>query len=79
MTATAAPTATPKKVKIPRQVVLPLMLGAAAYAALLVAEPWAALAAAGLLYAGMIPFSLRSYRQKVEAARSAQAEQAAAV
>jgi CDP-diacylglycerol--serine O-phosphatidyltransferase len=73
------PTWSFKKVKIPRQVVLPLMLGAAAYAALLVAEPWAALAAAGLLYAAMIPFSLRSYRQKVEAARSAQAEQAAAV
>ncbi|HEY8611991.1 MAG TPA: phosphatidylcholine/phosphatidylserine synthase, partial [Roseomonas sp.] len=63
------PTWSFKKVKIPRQAVLLLMLGAAAYAALLVAEPWAALAAAGILYAGMIPFSLRSYRQKVEAAR----------
>jgi CDP-diacylglycerol--serine O-phosphatidyltransferase len=63
------PTWSFKKVKIPREAVLPLMLGAAAYAALLVAEPWAALAAAGFLYAGMIPFSLRSYRQKVAAAR----------
>jgi CDP-diacylglycerol--serine O-phosphatidyltransferase len=66
------PTWSFKKVKIPRQAVLPLMLGAAAYAALLVAEPWAALAAAGFLYMGMIPFSLRSYRQKLEAARLAQ-------
>ncbi|WP_424135227.1 CDP-alcohol phosphatidyltransferase family protein [Roseomonas chloroacetimidivorans] len=63
------PTWSFKKVKIPRQAVLPLMLGAAAYAALLVAEPWAALAAAGILYAGMIPLSLRSYRAKVAAAR----------
>ena len=66
------PTWSFKKVKIPREAVLPLMLGAAAYAALLVAEPWAALAAAGFAYMGMIPFSLRSYRQKIEAARLAQ-------
>ncbi|MFC7737905.1 CDP-alcohol phosphatidyltransferase family protein [Roseomonas sp. GCM10028921] len=65
------PTWSFKKVKIPRQAVLLLMLGAAAYAALLVAEPWAALAAAGFVYMGMIPFSLRSYRQKLEAARLA--------
>ncbi|MBP0445515.1 phosphatidylcholine/phosphatidylserine synthase [Roseomonas sp. SSH11] len=65
------PTWSFKKVKIPREAVLPLMLGAAAYAALLVAEPWAALAAAGLLYMGMIPFSLHSYRQKLAAARLA--------
>ena len=68
------PTWSFKKVKIPRQAVLPLMLGAAAYAALLVAEPWAALAAAGFVYMGMIPFSLRSYRQKLEAARIGMAE-----
>ena len=57
------PTWSFKKVTIPRPAVLPLMLGAAAYAALLVAEPWAALAAAGMLYAGMIPFSLRAYHR----------------
>ena len=55
------PTWSFKNYKVPRQAVLPLLLGAAGYVALLVAEPWAALAAAGLLYAGMIPFSLRSY------------------
>ena len=64
------PTWSFKNFKVPRDAVLPLMLGAAAYAALLVAEPWAALAAAGLIYAGMIPLSLQSYRRlRAEAAR----------
>ena len=35
---------------------------------MLLTEPWAALAAAGLIYAGMLPFSVRSYtRLKREA------------
>jgi CDP-diacylglycerol--serine O-phosphatidyltransferase len=69
------PTWSFKNVKVPRQAVLPLLLGAAAYAALLVAEPWAALAAAGVVYVGMIPFSLRSYRRlTTEAARPPVAE-----
>jgi len=71
------PTWSFKNYKVPRQAVLPLLLGAAAYAALLVAEPWAALAAAGILYAGMIPFSLRSYRQLMaEASRLIEPEEA---
>jgi CDP-diacylglycerol--serine O-phosphatidyltransferase len=69
------PTWSFKNVKVPRQAVLPLLLGAAAYAALLVAEPWAALAAAGIVYVGMIPFSLRSHRRlTAEAARPPVAE-----
>jgi CDP-diacylglycerol--serine O-phosphatidyltransferase len=64
------PTWSFKNFKVPRNAVLPLLLGAAAYAALLVAEPWAALAAAGILYSVLIPLSLRSYqRLKAEAAR----------
>jgi CDP-diacylglycerol--serine O-phosphatidyltransferase len=52
-----------KNFKVPAEYVLPLLLGAAAYAAVLVADPWAALAAAGLIYLGMLPFSVRSFRR----------------
>jgi CDP-diacylglycerol--serine O-phosphatidyltransferase len=62
------PTWSFKNFKVPREVVLPLLLGTGLYAALLVAEPWAAMAAAGIIYGGMLPFSLRSYaRLKREA------------
>ena len=54
------PTWSFKNFKIPREAVLPLLLGAAAYAALLVTEPWAAIAAAGLIYVSLLPFSIRS-------------------
>lgn len=52
-----------KNFKIPTEYVLPLLLGTGLYAALLVADPWAALAAAGLIYLGMLPFSVRSFRR----------------
>lgn len=52
-----------KNFKIPSHYVLPVLLGTGLYAALLVADPWAAFAAAGLLYAAMLPFSVRSYRR----------------
>jgi CDP-diacylglycerol---serine O-phosphatidyltransferase len=52
-----------KNFKVPAEYVLPLFLGAGAYAAVLVADPWAAFAAGGLLYLGMLPFSLRSFRR----------------
>lgn len=55
------PTWSFKNFKVPREAVLPLLLGVGLYVALLVAEPWAALAAAGIIYLGMLPFSLRSY------------------
>ncbi|MBI0534319.1 phosphatidylcholine/phosphatidylserine synthase [Roseomonas sp. KE2513] len=57
------PTWSFKNYKVPRKAVLPLLLGAAGYVALLVAEPWAAIAAAGLAYAAMIPLSFRSYQR----------------
>ncbi|MFT8245813.1 CDP-alcohol phosphatidyltransferase family protein [Roseomonas sp. BN140053] len=63
------PTWSFKNFKVPRDAVLPLLLGAAAYAALLVAEPWAALAAAGLIYFALLPLASRSYlrlRQEAE-------------
>ena len=52
-----------KNFKVPAEYVLPLLLGAVTYAALLVADPWGALAAAGLIYLGMLPFSVRSFRR----------------
>jgi CDP-diacylglycerol--serine O-phosphatidyltransferase len=55
------PTWSFKNFKVPRGAVLPLLLGVGAYVALLVAEPWAALTAAGVIYLGMLPFSVRSY------------------
>jgi CDP-diacylglycerol--serine O-phosphatidyltransferase len=52
-----------KNFKVPAEVVLPLLLGTGVFAAILLAEPWAALAAAGILYVGMLPFSARSFRR----------------
>ena len=52
-----------KNFKVPSQYVLPMLLGTGLFAALLVADPWAALAAAGLIYVAMLPFSARSFRR----------------
>ncbi len=52
-----------KNFKVPANFVLPLLLGTGLYVALMFAEPWAALATAGLIYLGMLPFSLRSFRR----------------
>ncbi|MDR3531655.1 MAG: phosphatidylcholine/phosphatidylserine synthase [Rhodopila sp.] len=52
-----------KNFKVRSEYVLPLLLGACGYAAVLIADPWAALAAAGLIYLGMLPFSVRSFHR----------------
>jgi len=52
-----------KNFKVPSEYVLPMLLGIGTFAAVLVADPWAALAAAGLIYACMLPFSVRSFRR----------------
>ena len=52
-----------KNFKVPAEYVLPLLLGTGVFAAVLVADPWAALAAAGLIYLGMLPFSVRSFHR----------------
>jgi len=52
-----------KNFKVPSEYVLPLLLGVGTFAAVLVADPWAALAAMGLIYLGMLPFSVRSFRR----------------
>ncbi len=64
------PTWSFKNFKVPRVVVLPLLLGVGLYVALLVAEPWAALAAGGIIYLGMLPFSVRSYMALRDAAET---------
>ncbi len=52
-----------KNFRVPAQYVLPLLLGTGVAAAVLVADPWAALAALGVVYVGMLPFSVRSFRR----------------
>ncbi|MDE2580694.1 MAG: phosphatidylcholine/phosphatidylserine synthase [Rhodospirillales bacterium] len=52
-----------KNFKVPADYVLPMLLGVGLSAAVLVADPWGALAAAVLLYAGMLPFSRRSFHR----------------
>lgn len=61
-----------KNFKVPVEYVLPLMVGVGAYAALLVADLWGALALFSLTYVAMLPFSRRSYwrlREEAEAMR----------
>jgi CDP-diacylglycerol--serine O-phosphatidyltransferase len=76
MMVSTLPTWSFKNFKVPRAVVLPVLLGVGAFVALLVAEPWAALAAAGIIYLGMLPFSVRSYLA-LKAEAEARIEQAA--
>ena len=57
-----------KNFKVPSQFVLPIFLGTMVFAALLIADPWAGLAAAGIVYAAMLPFSVRSYHRLRRAA-----------
>jgi len=60
-----------KNFKVPRDYVLPLLLGVGTFTALLVADPWAAFAVAGFCYLAMLPFSRRSFmRLRAEAGRS---------
>ncbi len=52
-----------KNFRVPAEFVLPLLLGTGGFAAVLVAEPWAALAAAGIIYVGLLPFARRSFHR----------------
>ena len=52
-----------KNFRVQSKFVLPLLLGVALYFALLIADPWVALAAGGAIYLGMIPLSVRSFRR----------------
>jgi CDP-diacylglycerol--serine O-phosphatidyltransferase len=59
-----------KNFKIPTQGVLPLLLGVVVFAAVLLADPYAAGALLGVAYITMLPFSLRSYRKLAAEAES---------
>jgi CDP-diacylglycerol--serine O-phosphatidyltransferase len=52
-----------KNFKVPSEYVLPLLVSTGMMAALMAADPWAAFAACGVIYLGMLPFSLRSFRR----------------
>lgn len=62
-----------KNFKVPAPLVLPILLGTGVYAAILLAEPWAALAGAGVIYIAMLPLSLRSFRRLRDEAQAMQA------
>jgi CDP-diacylglycerol---serine O-phosphatidyltransferase len=59
-----------KNFKVPAEYFLPLLLGTGIFVTLLFAEPWAALAAAGIIYLAMLPFSVRSFRRLRRAAEA---------
>jgi CDP-diacylglycerol---serine O-phosphatidyltransferase len=63
-----------KNFKVPAEFVLPLLLGTGLFVALLFADPWGALATAGLIYLGMLPFSVRSFRRLRREAEALRAE-----
>ena len=52
-----------KNFKVPKPLALPLLLGVGLFTAVLVAEPWAALAGAGVIYLGMVALSRRSFHR----------------
>lgn len=61
-----------KNFKVPAHFVLPVMLGTGAYAAVLVADPWGALAAAGVIYMALLPLSRLSFFKLKKAAEDLQ-------
>jgi CDP-diacylglycerol--serine O-phosphatidyltransferase len=66
-----------KNFKIPTANVLPLLLGVVVFAAILLADPYAAGALLGLAYVAMLPFSRRSYKRlarEAETRRTVEAE-----
>ena len=69
------PTFSFKKGRVPRHLVLPLLLGVALVMGVLVSSPWIAMSMLGLAYVCLIPFSWLSYRR--QAAQDAQTAQAA--
>ena len=52
-----------KNFKVPSAYVLPILLGTGLFAAVIVADPWAALAVGGLIYVAMLPLSRRSFHR----------------
>jgi CDP-diacylglycerol---serine O-phosphatidyltransferase len=66
-----------KNFNVPHEYVLPLLLGTGTFIAVLVADPWLALAAGDVIYLALLPFSVRSFqrlRRAAEAMREAAEE-----
>jgi CDP-diacylglycerol--serine O-phosphatidyltransferase len=55
------PTFSMKGLRIPQEYIVPVLVGVATVAAMLVTMPWPTLAALGLVYLGSMPFSVRRY------------------
>ncbi len=68
------PTFSFKKGRVPRHLVLPLLLVAGLFMGVLASAPWIALSLLGLAYICLIPFSILSYRrQSAQDRRAAEA------
>lgn len=67
------PTFSFKKGRVPRHLVLPLLLGAALVMGVLASSPWIGLSLLGLAYAALIPFSWLAYRRQAQQDRQAAA------
>jgi CDP-diacylglycerol---serine O-phosphatidyltransferase len=67
------PTFSFKKGRVPRHLVLPLLLGAALVMGVLASSPWIGMSLLGLAYAALIPFSWFSYRRQARQDRQAAA------
>jgi CDP-diacylglycerol--serine O-phosphatidyltransferase len=66
-----------KNFKVPTANVLPMLLGVVVFAAVLLADPYAAGALLGIAYIAMLPFSRRSYKRlarEAETRRTMEAE-----
>jgi CDP-diacylglycerol--serine O-phosphatidyltransferase len=60
------PTFSFKKGRIPRHLVLPSLLAAALVMGVLASSPWIGLSLLGLVYVGLLPFSLIAYRRQAK-------------
>ena len=60
------PTFSFKKIKVPSKQVLPFMVVTTAFVAALVSAPWMTLSGALIVYLGTIPFSIKTYRKRME-------------
>ena len=65
------PTFSFKKGRVPRHLVLPLLLAAALVMGVLASSPWIGLSLLGLAYAALIPFSWFAYRRQAARDREA--------
>jgi CDP-diacylglycerol---serine O-phosphatidyltransferase len=59
------PTFSFKKVKVPSNRVLPLMIVAGAFVTALVSAPWTTLSGVLIVYLATIPFSIKTYRKRM--------------